>query len=254
MINTIIKKAVMPLAFIGAMASSNVFAEESKKDDLAAIKETVTKSLQSAKPGITVSSIERSPIAGMYKATITNGPSVYITANGQYFIMGDVFQVSVGEIVNLTEREKDKDRAKAMAEIDKKDMIIFSPKGETKKAIYVFTDVDCGYCQKLHHQMAEYNKLGIEVRYLAYPRAGINSGSFKKVASAWCAENPREALTKLKNREQIPENVCEGNPIAEQFLIGQSIGLSGTPALITEEGQLIPGYVDPENLAKRLNM
>lgn len=241
---------------IVATVSLVCFAQLSFAADQAAqkAKDTITKSLQGAKPGIVVSGVEPSAIEGLYKATIDGGPHVYATADGKHFIAGDIYAVSPGKIVNLTDQERDGERAKAMASVDKKDTIAFAPKGEVKKVMYVFTDVDCGYCQKLHAHMADYNAMGVEVRYLAYPRAGINSNSYRKIASAWCADDRQDALTKLKNRQEIPQNVCPDNPVAKQYQLGQQIGISGTPALIMESGELIAGYVDPAQLKTMLDL
>lgn len=241
---------------LGWVAISSAHAAEGQKKDagLEKAKQAITAALQAAKPGITVSSVEPSVIPGLYKTTIGDGPQVYSTADGKFFVAGEVFEVSPGKIVNLTDQERNVDRAKVVAGIDKKDTIVFAPKGEVKKVMYVFTDVDCGYCQLLHSKVGEYNDLGIEVRYLAYPRAGINSKSYNKIASAWCAKDPNDALTKLKNRQEIPENVCADNPVAEQFELGRKIGLSGTPALVFEDGQLIGGYVEPARLLEMLDI
>lgn len=245
------------LIVMACQAGADEGKDQGKKAGDAAldkVQASIQAGLQKGRPGLEVTGVEKSVIPGMYKAVVGGGPHVYITADGKHFISGDIFEVREGNIVNLTEFERNDDRAAAMAKIDKKDMIIFSPKQDVKKVMYVFTDVDCGYCQLMHSKMPEYNEMGIEVRYLAYPRAGINSDSYNKVASAWCAKDPNDALTKLKNRQEIPENVCEGNPVAEQYNIGREIGLSGTPAIILEDGELIAGYLEPAKLKARFNL
>jgi thiol:disulfide interchange protein DsbC len=248
--------AGLQVLLLGLMTVSSAYAAEAQKKDagLEKVKQAISSSLQAAKPGITVSAVEPSAIPGLYKTTIGDGPEVYATADGKFFVAGEIFEVSPGKIVNLTDQERNVDRAKVIAGIDKKESIIFAPKGEVKKVMYVFTDVDCGYCQLLHSKVGEYNDLGIEVRYLAYPRAGINSNSYNKIASAWCAKDRNDALTKLKNRQEIPENVCADNPVAKQFELGRKIGLSGTPALVFEDGQLIGGYVEPARLLEMLDI
>ena len=132
-------------------------------------------------------------------------------------------------------------------------MIVFAPK-QSKAHVYVFTDVDCYYCQKLHQEVPALEALGIEVRYLAYPRAGIGSDSYQKIASAWCADDPQDSLTILKAGGDIPSNVCEDNPIAQQFALGSDLGVKGTPALITEAGVLLPGYMPADKLARALGL
>lgn len=235
---------------------STACADEAKKaaSSLDQVKASVAAGLQIGKPGVTVTDIEMSAIPGLYKATVGEGSYIYVTADGKHFIAGDIYRVDPGRIVNLTESERNGDRAKAMAGLDTKDMIVFPPKGDVKKVMYVFTDVDCGYCQLMHSKVGEYNDLGIEVRYLAYPRAGLNSKSYNKIASAWCAADRNAALTKLKNRQEIPENVCESNPVAAQYQVGRQIGLTGTPAIVLEDGELISGYVEPAKIRGMLGI
>ncbi|MBC6903866.1 DsbC family protein [Saccharophagus sp. K07] len=236
------------------VAASAYAAEAKKEPNLEQVKQTISAGIQAAKPGLTVTSVETSVIPGLYKTQVGDGPVVYATADGKYFIAGEVYELSPGKIVNLTDQERNVERAKLIAGVNKKDAIVFSPKGNVKKVMYVFTDVDCGYCRMLHSKVAEYNDLGIEIRYLAYPRAGIPSKSYNKIASAWCSKNRNEAITKLKNLEEIPENVCAENPVAAQFDLGRKIGLSGTPALVFEDGQLIGGYVEPARLAEMVGI
>ena len=169
--------------------------------------------------------------------------------------MGDLYSVEPSGFVNLAEQERDGDRKALLAKVKKADMIVFSPAEQPAKAyVTVFTDVDCFYCQKLHKEMADINRLGIEVRYLAFPRAGIGSDSYKKIASAWCAKDRNEAMTRLKLRQPVATNVCPGNPVADQYQLGQEMGVTGTPALITEDGRLMPGYMPALQLAKALGV
>ena len=116
-------------------------------------------------------------------------------------------------------------------------MVIFPAVGETKGVVSVFTDVDCGYCRKLHQEVPKLNQMGIEVRYLAYPRAGVGSRSYQKIVSAWCAADPNKAMTQLKSGMEIPDVSCE-NPVAAQFDLGQQVGVTGTPAIVLEDGRL----------------
>jgi thiol:disulfide interchange protein DsbC len=127
-------------------------------------------------------------------------------------------------------------------------MVIFPATGTRKAVINVFTDVDCGFCQKLHQEVPELNRMGVEVRYLAYPRAGVGSPSYAKIVSAWCSQDRNLAITRLKAGESIPDATCE-NPVADQFELGQSIGVTGTPAIVLEDGTMVPGYQPAAQLA-----
>ena len=204
--------------------------------------------------GLTVGSVKTSEIPGLYEVQFTNGPLVYSTEQGDYFILGDLFSVGPEGYVNLAEKRRDGERVAKLDAVAEEDMIVFSPEGEPKAYISVFTDVTCFYCQKLHKEVPELNKRGVEVRYLAYPRAGVGSAGFNQLASAWCADNPQETLTKLKNKQSVPEKVCPENPIAAQYQLGQELGVRGTPAIITQSGQMIPGYQSADELVVTLGL
>ena len=204
--------------------------------------------------GLKVASVKTSEIAGLYEVQFSNGPTVYSTASGDYFLLGDLFSVGPDGYVNLAEKRRDGERVEKLAAVAQDDMIVFSPEGEPKAHITVFTDVTCFYCQKLHKEVPELNKRGVEVRYLAYPRAGVGSAGFKLLATAWCSDNPQEALTQLKNKKSVPEKVCPDNPIADQFQLGQELGVRGTPAIVTQGGQMIPGYQSADELIVTLGL
>jgi len=204
--------------------------------------------------GLKVSSAQTTGIPGLYEVQLTDGPVVYSSEQGDFFIVGDLYSVGPDGYVNLAEKRRDGERVEKLANVKRDDMIIFSPEGETRAYITVFFDVTCFYCQKLHKEVPQLNKNGVEVRYLAYPRAGLASETYKQLASAWCSDNPRESFTKLTNKESVPENVCAGNPVAAEYQLGQELGVRGTPAIVTQTGQMIPGYQSADELMKTLGL
>ncbi len=240
------------LLVLATVSSVSVFAQSS---DVSEATVKIKEAFKTVRPDWSIQSVQATPIDGIYKVQIANGPHVYSSASGEYFIAGDLYQVAPAGFVNHTEKERETGRAEQLANISVEDMIVFSPAEKPVKAsIMVFTDVDCFYCQKLHQEVPDLNRIGIEVRYLAYPRAGIGSESYKKIASAWCADDQQTAITKLKNRQNIEENVCKDNPVARHFQLGHSIGVNGTPAMVTSDGRLIPGYQPALQLAQTLGV
>lgn len=214
--------------------------------------EEVKALLVSVRPDLLVQKIVPSSLKGFYEVRLNGGQILYSTEDGQHFFAGDLYRVTPKELVNLTENDRTKVRKEIMDGIDESEMLVFSP--EIRKAsITVFTDVDCGYCRKLHREVPELMRMGIAVRYLAYPRAGINSPSYDKIVSAWCAEDPQLAITKAKLGQEIPEKTCD-NPVAKHFRLGQEIGVTGTPALVFEDGRLLPGYLSAAALAAELGI
>lgn len=207
-----------------------------------------------ARPDLKVKEIQETGIEGISYVVFEGRGAVYLVGDGPHIFTGDMLKLGDGEITNLTEEAKNGPRKELIATVKDEDMIIFKPEGEVKASVVVFTDVDCGYCRKLHDEVPAMNALGIEVKYMAYPRAGIGSNSYAKIASAWCADNPQDALTKLKAGQTIPTNVCEGNPVPQHFNYAMQAGLTGTPAIVLDSGQLIPGYVTAEKLARSLGI
>lgn len=193
--------------------------------------------------------VAEAPVDGLIE--LTYGAQIfYVSKDGRHLINGEVFDLR--SRTNLTKARLAEARHAMMAKVDESDMIIFKAKGEEKHVISVFTDIDCVYCRKLHEGMKEMNDLGITVRYLAYPRAGISSPSYDKAVSVWCADNPNTAMDEAKSGASVAKKTCADAPVKEQFALGQAVGVSGTPALVLNDGTLLPGYVPPKRLAAML--
>jgi thiol:disulfide interchange protein DsbC len=120
--------------------------------------------------------------------------------------------------------------------------------------VTVFTDVDCGYCRKLHNQIEEYNKLGITINYAAFPRSGLGTDSFTKMVNAWCSDNTKLSLTRLKNNKEVAANFCDNQPVSKHYAIGKKLGVTGTPAIFSTDGILIPGYLSPDGFINKIKI
>jgi len=234
------KPLAAALALAGSFALPASFAEEPQQ----AIRDTLTR-LQADMP---IEAIAESPINGLYQIALKGGRQLYASADGQYLMQGYLYQFKDGHAVNLTEQAETRGIAKEINSIPTSEMVVFGPK-EPKAHITVFTDTDCGYCQKLHSEMAELNKRGVEVRYVAFPRQGIGSHGYNTLVSVWCAKDRQEAMNEAKRRENVPAAQCD-NPVQKQYQLGQLIGVQGTPAIVLENGQMIPGYQPAAQLAK----
>ncbi len=215
--------------------------------------EALLANLSSVVPDGKAKVVAESVIPGMVLVEYGNGQLLYGSADGRHLLLGDLLEFGADGLVNRTEERRALRRKHLLDEVDSGDMVIFSPKGEVKTSVVVFTDVDCGYCRKLHQEMDEINALGIEVRYLAFPRAGPGSRSFEKTVSAWCADEPHKAITELKRGNSVPDRTCP-NPVTAQYELGVDLGVTGTPALVTEAGKLLPGYMPAAQLADALGL
>lgn len=245
-------KTLIKSILVAAVASVSVSVqaidpvEQAKADKVLA-------AMRQARPDIPFGQIYPSPIDGVYRVPVGN-QTLYVSEDGKHFIAGNLIEVTATGFVDPLEVERTEARLELVNSIKVEEQIVYKAKGETRAHINVFTDIDCGYCRKLHRQMDEMNAQGIEVRYLAYPRAGISSPSFDKLATAWCSDNQQEAMDKLKNREPLDMKVCDDNPVAEQLLLGGQMGVTGTPALVLADGRLVPGYMPTADLLKKLGL
>ncbi len=217
---------------------------ESKTTTIDSLKEQLTKTFRRAPDSLT-----KSPIEGVYQV-LYGTEVVYVSADAKYFIAGDMIDMTTRK--NLSEIAQRSVR-NGIIKDKLKDPIVFKAKNE-KHVIKVFTDIDCPYCAKLHRQVPALNEKGITVEYFMFPRAGVGSKSYDKAVSVWCAGDSaaqQTAMTNAKERKPFDEKKCE-NPVKAQYELGQKIGVTGTPALITKTGRLIPGYMPADRLAKML--
>lgn len=233
-------KSILVMCLVLSPISS--FADE------ADIKSTLLKAI----PSLDITEVKKSEIDGLY-SVIANGQTLFSNKDGSFFITGELYSAVGGKLINLSEVKREQTRADQLAGIKPSDKIVFPAKGETKARIAVFTDIDCGYCRKLHKEVPKMNEMGIEVSYLAYPRAGIGSESYNKIVSAYCAKDQLKALTDAKQGKTIDSITCE-NPVAAQLQLGQEMGVTGTPAIVLETGQLVPGYMPADRLGKLLGV
>jgi len=194
--------------------------------------------------------VDESPVDGWY--TVHKGSIVaYVSADGRYLLQGDM--IDLDNQVNLTEQTRNVTRREVMSALEDDQTIIFSP-AEVKYRVTVFTDVDCTYCRKLHSQIDEYLAAGIEVRYLLYPRNGPASQSWSTSEDVWCARDRNQALTAAKMGREFESQKCDASTISDHYTLGQNVGLTGTPAIVFEDGTLVSGYLPPATLAGRLQL
>jgi thiol:disulfide interchange protein DsbC len=198
--------------------------------------------------GIKLEDVRISPVTGVYE--VTHGADIsYISGDGRYAILGDL--VDLDSDVNLSENRRRGIRARIIETVPESEMVVYSPK-DPKYTITVFTDIDCGYCRRLHSQIAEYNKLGIRVRYMFFPRSGPDTESWHKAEAVWCASNRTDALTRAKNGENIKSPKCPTDIVKRDYELGNKLNVTGTPAIFLASGEMLPGYAPPNELAHYL--
>ena len=235
------KKAVFALCVFLLAASSQAQVDQTTEQQ-------IRNSLSVLLPGLQPDEIRSTPIANLYEVTFGTR-LVYLTSDGRYLIQGKLIDLETR--AEITEARLGELKVAALDKIDESQMVIYGP-DDAKYQITVFTDIDCGYCRKLHSEMEQYNAQGIRIRYLFYPRSGIPSASYDKAVSVWCADDRKAAMNRAKAGGEVPAKTCD-NPVAEQYALGQTMRIQGTPALILEDGEILPGYVPADKLRRALD-
>lgn len=233
------KTLSMAAVLLTALTSTTSFASDDQAS--AALKQKLTML------GLEAQQINDSKVAGL-KEVVTNRGVFYISNDGQYLVAGRMFDIDNG-MTNLTDQTLAKLRLDGIEKL--KDSLIVFPAENEKHRITVFTDTTCGYCKKLHGQMDDYNKLGITVQYLAFPRGGLHSRSYDNLQSVWCADDQKGAMTAFKSGSSVKSKACS-TAVAQHYELGQAAGVTGTPAIILDDGSMIGGYKPPRALIKDL--
>lgn len=230
-------------AAVGAVPAKGLAAPAAGSVDERAIQV-----LQSINPRIEVDHIGPSPLPGFREAVVA-GQVVYISDDGRYLVQGTLYDVV--EKRDLGQDVMAEVRRRLLATVPASERIVFAP-ADPLYTVSVFTDVECGYCQKLHHDIEEYNRLGIAIEYLAFPRMGPGTEDFAKMISVWCAADRGAALTAAKKGRKVEARSCD-NPVARHYDLGRRVGLAGTPMIVTAEGAQMPGYMPPAALRAELD-
>ncbi len=233
-----LKQSMFGAALVLAFGTAAVEADE------AAVRAAMAKLL----PNVELDEVVKAPVPGLFEVLI--GPRLfYVSDDGRYLIQGSIIDTKTRE--DLTEARQTVAKKAVMGKVGDDETIIFGPE-KYDHTITVFTDIDCGYCRKLHQEIDDYKAEGIRVRYLFYPRAGIGSPSYQKAVSVWCADDRKKAMTDAKNGVPLDNKTCD-NPVQDHMILGEAMGVTGTPAVVLEDGRLLPGYIPAKRMSAYLN-
>ncbi len=233
------------ISVISIFLSSQVMAEstdKAKNDEIKQVREALLTAMQQA-AGATIKS---TPIKGLYE--VLSGPQIlYVTRDARYVIDGDMFDLQ--KRINLTEDTRGIIRKNEVGKLGENNMLVYTPKGDVKHTITVFTDIYCPYCRRFHQEMNDYMAGGVKVRYVFLPFKGKKS--YDTSVSVWCAKNPQQAMDKAKAGKDVEPKTCE-HPIDQHRSLSQTIGIRGTPAIMFENGQLNPGYAPATKVIEQM--
>jgi thiol:disulfide interchange protein DsbC len=212
--------------------------------------ERARQAIKTLNPQITVDYVGAAPLPG-FREVIAGGQLLYVSDDGRYLMQGAVLDLQSQQDLMQSSPALMKHRVELLKTVPQSERIVFAPPN-TKYTVSVFTDIECGYCRKLHGEIAELNKLGVAVEYLAFPRMGLGSKDHKDMISVWCSSDRKRALTDAKAGKPIPAKDCK-NPVTMEYDLGQRIGVTGTPAIYAPDGTQLGGYLPPQALRAKLD-
>lgn len=235
------KKTLIFMVLAG-LSFAPVYADD--KAEVAAVKKTLARVFPSMEPDV----VAPSALAGVYEV-VYGAQVLYVSKDGRYVLQGDLIDLT--NMKNITENSRSGYRKKVVDAINEKGMIVFAPTTPAKHTVTIFTDIDCGYCRKLHREIDQYLAKGIKVRYVSFPRTGKDSPSYDKAVNVWCADDRKGALTRAKAGEELPKKSC-AHPVDRHMDAAEQVGVSGTPTIVLANGDVIPGYVPADRLLQLL--
>ncbi len=231
--------ALLLIFFITPFSATAVSADGN--DAVEQLREALAETMPQVKP----TKISTTPVAGLYEV-IVGSQVVYMDINARYMIEGDLFDLKTK--ANVTEGAKSVIRLAAIDKLGSDSMIIYTPK-KIKNTITVVTDIDCPYCRRLHDEIPDYLENDIQVRYIFMPLKG--AADMKKTVSVWCSDDQQLALDIAKAGGEVEDKICK-NPIKKHLKTARELGIRGTPAILLEDGTLLPGYVHVDKLVAEL--
>ena len=244
---SIVVAAALSLAAWAAMPASSQSAAPSSGKRLAT-KPDPRSELARRMPGSKPEDFRATPIPGLYEYA-RGADILYLSADGRFALDGDLYDLSNEQ--NISDRRRREARLSLLGKVPESSMLVFGPRN-ARHTVTVFTDIDCGFCRKLHSEMSQYNALGIRVRYLFYPRSGPDTESWNKAVAVWCSPNRNDALTRAKNGEPLKAAKCDASAVMRDYELGDEFAVQGTPAIVMPDGDMLPGYLPPAMLLKRL--
>jgi thiol:disulfide interchange protein DsbC len=231
----------MVLPIVSLFLATSAIGEPSKQNaEIQKVREGIGKILKKG----SISSVEPSKADGLYEVMV--GPELYyVSADGRFLLSGNMYDIESRE--DLTTPKVSRAKAEAIEAVGEENMVVFAPEN-TEHTVTIFTDIDCGYCQKLHNEIKDYNELGISVRYMMFPRAGVGSEAYDKAVTVLCSDDRNDAMTRSKAGEKLAKKECD-NPVDQHYALGKTLGVKGTPAVFLESGDMLPGYIPAQRMS-----
>jgi len=194
-----------------------------------------------------IDEVSKTPIPGLYELRI--GTEVlYSDERGDHVIEGHLIETKTRN--DLTTARIDKLTAIDFASLPLKDAIVWK-QGTGARKMVVFADPNCGYCKKFEKEMQQVKD--VTVYTFLYPILGGDSPD--KSRNLWCAKDNGAAWRDWMINGTAPARSmgqCDTAALQRNVALGKKLRVTGTPALVFEDGKRVPGAMAPEQVEKQL--
>jgi thiol:disulfide interchange protein DsbC len=218
------------------------------------VQQNIINGLKNGPAGLEVFKVESTPVSGIYQVSVSGNQVFYTSEDGQFIFTGKMYQVANGKVTDVQQLQQSLANIKRIQQVPDQNTIVYPAQGPTKYQLNIFTDVDCPYCAKLHQEIPALNASGVKVRYLAYPRAGLESSSFSKIASVWCSDTPKQSLDLMYQNIVTDAAECDNSAIKAQYQLALELGIQGTPAIFFKDGKMMYGFHSAADLLKMVGI
>ncbi|WP_151723563.1 DsbC family protein [Acinetobacter ursingii] len=209
---------------------------------------TVQQNLKKNFPDIPVQSVQTTPLKDIYEVYM-GGQIVYTNDDANYFFIGNL-------IDNKNQKNLTEDSLQKLEKIDVStlplDQAIKHVKGNGQRVLYLFSDPDCPYCQRLEKQMASIDNVTIYL--FLYPLKGLHPNAENMATKIWCAKDQYAAWENyLLNKKQPTKAASCQTPIQKNLELGKRLKISGTPTMFLKNGNRITGAMEADELNQLLD-
>lgn len=208
----------------------------------------IRKAISGKFPEAQISSISKTPYSGLYEVVI-DGELIYSSADGKYLVMGNIIELSTRRNLTAARMAKLSEVKWNTLPLDK---AIKEVRGDGSRKLAVFSDADCPFCKKLEPELEKLSNVTIYT--FLYPIEGLHPQAVPTSKQIWCEKDRLKAWKAymLKGERPKASGDC-ANPVNEVIALGNKLRVTGTPTLIFENGQRVPGYVTADKLDQLLN-
>lgn len=239
------RRPLLALAVVAlSLAAPGFTADEAKI--AATIRGNLAKRLPNLPP---IDEVTRAPVSGLWELRV-GSHVIYSDAQGSFVIEGEILDTATN--VNLTRRRIEDLTAFDFAKLPLKDAVVWK-QGNGSRKLVVFADPNCGYCKKLERDLS-----GVpDITVFTFLVPILGGDSPEKSRDIWCAKDRGKAWRDWMIANTPPPSArqpCDTAALSRNVLLGEKHAVTGTPSLVFENNERMPGIISNEALERKFTL